>query len=139
MKLFFYIFCFISFSLNAQTLHSYKVIRVIDGDTIVFDAQFLPDPLKKEMALRIHGLDTPEKGPRAKCTREEILGKKATEFTTRKINRATRVQFSLHSWDKFGGRVLGDIYLDGQSLKTMLLTEGLAREYSGEKKRSWCD
>jgi endonuclease YncB( thermonuclease family) len=41
-------------------------------------------------------------------------------------------------WDKFGGRVLGDIILDGQSLRASLITNGFAREYYGEEKQSWC-
>jgi endonuclease YncB( thermonuclease family) len=44
----------------------------------------------------------------------------------------------LYSWDKFGGRVLGDILLNGQSLRMMLIQNGFAREYYGEAKTSWC-
>ena len=42
-------------------------------------------------------------------------------------------------WDKFGGRVLGDLLLDGQSLRQMLIANGYAREYFGEAKQSWCN
>jgi endonuclease YncB( thermonuclease family) len=45
----------------------------------------------------------------------------------------------LYGWDKFGGRVLGDIILNGQSLRTMLIQNGFAREYFGEAKQSWCN
>ena len=45
----------------------------------------------------------------------------------------------LYGWDKFGGRVLGDIVLDGQSLRGMLIQNGFAREYFGEAKQSWCN
>ena len=41
--------------------------------------------------------------------------------------------------DKFGGRLLGNIYIDGVSLADILIKAGLAREYHGEKKKSWCD
>ncbi len=133
------VFCMLTFSVSASTLKQYQVIRVIDGDTIVFRADFLPDPLKKELGLRIYGVDTPEKGHRASCPRENSLGVKASEFTLRKVNSATNIQIELKSWDKYGGRVLGDVYLDGSSLRSMLLTEGLAREYFGDKKKSWCD
>jgi endonuclease YncB( thermonuclease family) len=34
---------------------------------------------------------------------------------------------------------LGDILLDGKSLRMMLLEKGYAREYYGKKKESWCD
>lgn len=38
-----------------------QVLRVSDGDTIVISAPFLPAPLKPELAVRIYGVDTPEK------------------------------------------------------------------------------
>ena len=41
-------------------------------------------------------------------------------------------------WDKYGGRVLGDVVLNGQSLRQMLIVNGHAREYYGEAKQSWC-
>jgi endonuclease YncB( thermonuclease family) len=39
-----------------------NIVRVSDGDTIVIAAPFLPQPLKPELAIRIYGVDTPEKG-----------------------------------------------------------------------------
>jgi endonuclease YncB( thermonuclease family) len=44
----------------------------------------------------------------------------------------------LYDWDKFGGRVLGDIILNGKSLREMLIANGYARAYFGEAKQSWC-
>ena len=40
-----------------------QIVRVNDGDTVVIAAPFLPQPLKPELAVRIFGVDTPEKGP----------------------------------------------------------------------------
>jgi endonuclease YncB( thermonuclease family) len=42
-------------------------------------------------------------------------------------------------WDKYGGRVLGDVLLNGQSLRQLLIANGFAREYYGEAKTSWCN
>ena len=42
-------------------------------------------------------------------------------------------------WDKYGGRVLGHVIIDGQSLSDMLIRAGLARPYHGEAKSSWCE
>ncbi len=39
-----------------------QIIRVNDGDTVVISAPFLPKPLKPELAVRVYGVDTPEKG-----------------------------------------------------------------------------
>jgi len=83
--------------------------------------------------------DTPEKGHRAQCPSEDARGKAATEFTKAAITKSTKRQVVLYGWDKFGGRVLGDIILDGQSLRTGLIQNGFAREYFGDAKQSWCN
>ena len=113
--------------------------RVIDGDTIAFQANFLPEPLKKELSVRVFGVDTPEKGHRALCPSEAARGEAATAFTKAQINASTKRQVVLMAWDKYGGRVLGDILLDGKSLRQMLIQNGFAREYYGEAKQSWCN
>jgi endonuclease YncB( thermonuclease family) len=115
-----------------------QIVRVNDGDTVVISAPFLPAPLKPELAVRVFGVDTPEKGHRAQCPAEDARGKAATEFTKSMVTKATQRQVTLYAWDKFGGRVLGDIILNGQSLRSMLIQQGYAREYYGEAKTSWC-
>jgi endonuclease YncB( thermonuclease family) len=119
---------------------TYDVVftRVIDGDTVAFQALFLPEPLKRELALRVYGVDTPEKGHRAKCSSENERGQAATAFTKNVINTSQKRQIVLMRWDKYGGRVLGDILLDGKSLRSMLIERGFAREYYGDAKTSWC-
>ena len=112
--------------------------RIIDGDTVAFQAPFLPEPLKKELSIRVYGVDTPEKGFRAKCPSEDQRGQAATEFTKNTIKASTKRQVIIMDWDKYGGRVLGDVLLDGQSLRMMLISKGFAKEYYGEAKTSWC-
>jgi endonuclease YncB( thermonuclease family) len=60
-------------------MYDAQILRVNDGDTVVIAAPFLPAPLKPELAVRIYGVDTPEKGFRAKCAQEDQRGKAATE------------------------------------------------------------
>lgn len=115
------------------------ITRVIDGDTVAFQADFLPAPLKKELSIRVFGVDTPEKGFRAACPSEAARGEAATAFTKQALNQASKRQIVLMDWDKYGGRVLGDVLLNGQSLRTMLIQNGFAREYYGEAKTSWCN
>lgn len=115
-----------------------EIIRVNDGDTVVISAPFLPAPLRPELAVRIYGVDTPEKGQRAQCAQENARGQAATEFTKSAVANSRQRQVTLYSWDKFGGRVLGDIILDGRSLRQGLIANGFAREYYGEAKTSWC-
>jgi endonuclease YncB( thermonuclease family) len=115
-----------------------QIIRVSDGDTIVIAAPFLPAPLKPELAVRIYGVDTPEKGFRGQCDSEKQRGEAASVFTKGLINASQQRQVILYGWDKFGGRVLGDIILNGQSLRSQLIANGHAREYYGDAKQSWC-
>jgi endonuclease YncB( thermonuclease family) len=116
-----------------------KIIRVSDGDTIVIAAPFLPAPLKPELAVRIYGVDTPEKGHRAQCPQENERALVASRYTTQLIQQGGKIQVTLYAWDKFGGRVLGDIIVNGQSVRAGLIQNGLAREYYGDAKQSWCN
>jgi endonuclease YncB( thermonuclease family) len=120
-----------------------KILRVTDGDTVVIAAPFLPAPLKPELAVRVFGVDTPEKGFRAQCESEKQRGEAASAFTKKAIESAAasggKFQATLYGWDKFGGRVLGDILVNGQSLRAALIANGFAREYYGDAKQSWCN
>ena len=115
-----------------------KIIRVNDGDTVVISAPFLPAPLKPELAVRVFGVDTPEKGFRAKCPQEDQRGQAATMFTKNAVMKSTKHQVIIYDWDKFGGRILGDMILDGYSLRELLISNNYARAYFGEAKQSWC-
>jgi endonuclease YncB( thermonuclease family) len=122
-----------------MNVYDFPITRVIDGDTVAFQATFLPPPLKQELSIRVFGVDTPEKGHRAMCPSEAQRGEAATAFTKNAITKAQKRQVAIADWDKYGGRVLGDILLDGQSLRMMLIQNGFAREYYGEAKTSWCN
>lgn len=131
----------LSFLVATATLantYDWKITRIIDGDTVVVSATWLPDPLKKELAIRIYGVDTPEKGFRAKCPQEDAQGRAASQFTQKVLENSQKYSVVLRDWDKYGGRVLGDVIVDGRSLRDLLITNGFARAYNGEAKQSWC-
>ena len=134
------LFCSVAFAQKQPTGVTYdaKILRVNDGDTVVISAPFLPAPLKPELAVRIFGVDTPEKGFRAKCPQEDQRGQAATAFTKNAVSKSTKHQVIIYDWDKFGGRILGDMILDGYSLRELLIKNGYARAYYGEAKQSWC-
>ena len=115
-----------------------QIVRVTDGDTVVIAAPYLPAPLKPELAVRVFGVDTPEKGFRGQCASEKQRGEQASIFTKDLIKATKKHQVVLYSWDKFGGRILGDLILDGMSLRALLIKNGFAREYYGDAKQSWC-
>ena len=119
--------------------YDWKVTKVVDGDTVKFEAPWVPDPIKKELSIRVYGVDTPEKGWRGQCDKEKAAGEAATKFTKTMIKKGKSIKIAISDWDKFGGRVLGDVIVDGKSLRRELIANGHAREYYGEKKQSWCD
>lgn len=117
----------------------YEITRVIDGDTVEIAVDFLPEPLPPKLSIRVMGIDTPEKAPRAQCDAEAALAKKASSFTKNAVANALEVDIKILKWDKYGGRALGDVFLDNQSLAESLVSAGLARHYKGDAKQSWCE
>lgn len=145
MKVIFFLLAFLPTLLFAQTakenravIYDIVITRVVDGDTVAFRADWLPDPLKKELSIRVFGVDTPEKGHRAQCPQEAQRGEMATAYTKQLVANAKTRQIALMGWDKYGGRVLGDVILNGVSLRQLLIQNGFAREYYGDAKQSWC-
>lgn len=133
-------FLFVFFSgVAVANPYDWKIIKVNDGDTVVFEAPFMPAPLKPQLSLRILGVDTPEKGARAACPAEAEAALKASAFTKNLVANAKSIKVELKEHDKFGGRVLGDLIVDGQRLSELLIKNGHARAYFGEKKASWCN
>lgn len=125
--------------LERPTQYPFPVTRVIDGDTVEIEAPFLPVELKQKLSVRLFGIDTPEKEPNAKCALENMKSLRAKLFVEQELSHAKEVRVVLKSWDKYGGRVLGDVLLDGRSLSQMMIDKGHAISYNGEKKTmDWC-
>jgi micrococcal nuclease len=114
------------------------VTKVTDGDTIRVATPWLPPELGDDIAIRILGIDTPEKGGRAQCEKEAALGEEATNFAKSVIKVGDTVQVNILQWDKFGGRINADVFVNGQNFAQMQIDKGLAVPYDGGKKDSWC-
>lgn len=124
----------------SSKVYYWPILSVVDGDTISVDGS-------KDFALpikvRVQDVDTPEKGSLAKCQGEKNLANRATQFTLMKIQEAKKrgyqISFENIDWDKYGGRVVADVYLGGDSLADLLIREGLGKKYTGSgPKPSWC-
>lgn len=139
-KIFFFLFFLFSPVLNSEEVfHNFKVIDVIDGDTVKIEANYLPKPLAPELKLRITGIDTPEKGSRAKCDLEKKKAEEATIFLKKIIENEKFLKVSFIKWDKFGGRVIGDILTsENRRVSEIMIENGLAQPYFGSKKTNWC-
>jgi endonuclease YncB( thermonuclease family) len=126
----------LSISSNAYA-YEWEILRVVDGDTIEIKNECFPKELK--LSARVLGIDTPEKGSRAKCEKEAKLAEKASKFTKQFIGKNKTATFRNIKWDKYGGRLLADVEINGKSLSDELIKNGLARSYDGKKKGSWCE
>lgn len=133
------IFSIPGFGRSDPSTWTVKITKVYDGDTFNFEAPMLPTPLQN-MKVRIRGIDAPEKGGRAKCQSEKDKATKAYEKLMKLKGTSIWAELSNLRWDKYGGRVVADVKLNGVDVKTEMLKEHLAVEYSGYgKKQDWCE
>lgn len=124
---------------NSSKKHSLSINRIIDGDTIEISVPELPGELPKKLSLRIIGVDTPEKDGTAKCTKEAHKAQLARVYLEQSIMTSKKKDIEILSWDKYGGRVLGDVILDRGRVSELLISDGYAIRYNGEKKTyDWC-
>ena len=110
-------------------------IRVYDGDTFYSDTLDVGwGASLNKPKFRIMGIDTPEKGWRAKTDRERKLAIEAKNFLKGLIDNANDVM--VYSEDGRGkyGRGLVNVVCDGTDAGTALINAGLARPYDGGTK-----
>lgn len=107
-----------------------QVIRVIDGDTyeVVYQSQEGIVRLK----VRLNGVDTPgiHRGELWKIQAGEMV----KEEMEKKLNGRT-VQLYIKKWGKYGGRIIGDVILDGVRISDYLLEKEMAHPYDGRKEK----
>ncbi|MGB0748620.1 MAG: thermonuclease family protein [Magnetospiraceae bacterium] len=113
-----------------------EVIKVIDGDSIRVDAMPWPG-FRVTTIVRLRGVDTPEL--RGKCSAEKRMAQKARDFVQRQVASGPVVLTDIDQ-GKYAGRVVARVQTaDGADIGAALLKAGLAREYKGKARRSWCN
>lgn len=124
-------------STTTGTVRRWKVIRILDGDTFEVDTKFFPPELGT-IKVRAGGIDTPESGYRAQCDYERNLAVEAKQLATNTLLNKTVVITDIQA-DKYGGRVVAVVTIDGKHYNETMIAAGLARPYSGGTKQSWCN
>jgi endonuclease YncB( thermonuclease family) len=107
------------FSLVAQ-----DDLRIIDGDTIHLNGD----------KIRFSGIDTPEINQM--CKKDEIdipCGEMAKELLIKKIGNTVPICI-LEDKDQYG-RILGECYIEKESLSSYLVKEGFAFAYTRYSKK----
>lgn len=116
--------------------YSYPITKIIDGDTVELEVDFLPIELGKYIRLRIYGIDTPEL--HGQCIDEVEKAKKAKKFLADFIKAGKKVTIILKGKDKYF-RLLGDIMIDGKLASSIMIESKHAIEYKGTSKKDWCN
>jgi endonuclease YncB( thermonuclease family) len=113
-----------------------KIEEVYDGDTIKIIVLFGIMPVR--FSLRILGIDTPEiKQGIGRLPEEQQAAVKVRDYV-KSLFPSNLAKICIRDWDKYGGRVLGDVYVEtGESVSDILIHGGWARPYQGEKKKEW--
>lgn len=106
---------------------SVRIHCVVDGDTLWHEGT----------KIRVADIDAPEVGE-PKCSSEAALGARATKRLLQLVNERP---FELAAWgdrdvDKYG-RKLRILVRDGESLGDILVSENLARRWTG-RRQPWC-
>lgn len=104
-----------------------RVVRIHDGDTVIFDLDLgfgvrLPGESwagKTELSCRVFGINAPELSTQA--------GKDALAYIQTILKPGDICKVMSHSWDKYGGRFDGTVILpDGTDLAQQMLASGHA-------------
>ena len=98
---------------HPNILFPVRVVRVIDGDTI--EIVFLHGgKVPMRICLQIDKVDTPE------LRSKRLLEKQAAQHVKEKVekifaeNESKTLQGTFRTWDKYGGRIIGDIHINNK-------------------------
>jgi endonuclease YncB( thermonuclease family) len=113
-----------------------RIEEIYDGDTVKIIVLFGDIPVK--FSLRILGIDAPEiKHAEGRLSEENKAAVKVRDYM-RTLFPKNIAKICIRDWDKYGGRVLGDLFLEtGENVSEILIHGGWARPYLGEKKKPW--
>jgi micrococcal nuclease len=106
---------------------------VHDGDTVQVVFR-LGGKVPFRINVRLLGVDAPEL--KSTNANERRWAEKARDRLAQMVSAARLVQVRPKQWDKYGGRLLGDLLLDHQNAIVTLLSERLVRVYGGGTKKA---
>ena len=90
--------------------------------------------IKYKSRVRLFGIDTPESRTRDKV--EKKYGLLSKKFLQEQIKKSKKVTIKTYKGDETGkfGRILGDVFIDGKSVNSLMCQKGHAVEYYGQSK-----
>jgi len=137
--LYFILLLFISISTatSAETISidNEDILYIYDADTFFIACESC---MNKKRGVRVLGVDAPE--IKGKCKWEKHVARQAKRFTVGKLRAAQNIELVVNTkrrYDRYN-RLLASVLINGIDLGQMLLDAGLARPYSGGKRKGWC-
>lgn len=114
-----------------DSITNFEVVKVRDGDTFVINIANIPDVFGSEIAVRIRGIDTPEKNDE----REEIrnIAIAAKEELEKLLYSNEKITLYNLGRDKYF-RLLASVKVGNIDVAEYLIKKGLAKRYNGGKK-----
>ena len=107
-------------SFGQQSENAYRVVKVVDGDTIIVDIDGV------EERVRLIGVDTFE-SVHPDEDRNVAYGEIASDFTKSQLEgKRVTLEYDVQEKDKYG-RILAYVYIDGKMFNKTLLEEGHAK------------
>ena len=108
-------------------LYAIAALIIVDGDTV---------KAPYGVTYRLLGFDAPETHF-AKCDAELELGLAAKQRLEELVATSEVKVIESGKQDKYG-RSLATLTANGRDVGDILIGEGLARPYHGERRKSWC-
>ena len=116
--------------------YNFKLVKVVDGDTIDVDIDLGFGVWLHKERVRIYGIDTPES--RTRDLEEKKYGLAAKEFVKEFVRDkgGSNIVLRTRKYDAKGkfGRILGDIIVDHVSMSDTMIKEHHAVPYYGQSK-----
>jgi len=115
------------------------VIKVYDGDTITVASKIPGDNTLYRFNVRFRGIDAPEMKPTNPISisgqEEKEVACMARDFLSGKVMNQ-KVELRNIGNEKFG-RILADVFCNGQNMSDCMLAQRLAIPYGGTEPKSW--
>ncbi len=112
-----------------------EYISAYDGDTVTVRAWIWPGH-SVETSVRVRGIDTPE--IRGRCEAEKLAAIKARDHVRMLLQEAADVALAEIAPDKYGGRVVARLLINGEDFALLMLAAGHGRAYDGQARAGWC-
>ncbi|WP_085044032.1 thermonuclease family protein [Ensifer aridi] len=106
-----------------------RVTCIVDGDTF----------WKEGVKYRLAGINTPETGEKARCTKERLLADAATS-RLRELMQTSGLSYHPQGRDRYG-RILVSVRTNaGDDIAAMMVVSGYGRPYAGgyHDPHEWC-